>query len=56
MEYCTALRYLDRIAVHFVRYPDEFHGMSRNGKPWNRIHRLEEIVSWYQRLLTTSAQ
>ncbi len=53
MEYYTALRFLNQVPVRFVRYPDEFHGMSRNGKPWNRIHRLDEIVAWYQRFLTT---
>ncbi|WP_276970391.1 S9 family peptidase [Ferrimicrobium acidiphilum] len=53
MEYYTAIRYLNRVPVRFVRYPDEFHGMSRNGKPWNRIHRLDEILNWYNRFLTT---
>jgi len=52
MEYYTALRYLNQVPVRFVRYPDEFHGMSRNGKPWNRIHRLDEILTWYRRYLT----
>lgn len=53
MEYYTAIRYLNRAPVRFVRYPEEFHGMSRNGKPWNRVHRLDEILSWYTRYLTT---
>ncbi|WP_298210964.1 S9 family peptidase [Ferrimicrobium sp.] len=56
MEYYTALRFLDQVPVRFVRYPDEFHGMSRNGKPWNRVHRLDEIVAWYQRFLPTQPQ
>jgi dipeptidyl aminopeptidase/acylaminoacyl peptidase len=33
--------------VKFVRYPGEFHGMSRNGKPWHRIHRLLTISDWF---------
>ncbi len=42
----TAVKYLNRAPVKFVRYPDEFHGMSRDGKPWHRIHRLETMADW----------
>lgn len=52
MEYYSALRYLDQAPVRLVRYPDEFHGMSRNGKPWNRVHRLDEILQWYRQYLS----
>ena len=47
----TAVKYLGKAPVRFVRYPDEFHGMSRNGKPWHRVHRLHEILTWYRTYL-----
>jgi len=37
--------------VKFVRYPGEFHGMSRTGKPWLRVHRLNTIVDWFNQYL-----
>jgi dipeptidyl aminopeptidase/acylaminoacyl peptidase len=37
--------------VKFVRYPNEFHGLSRNGKPWHRIHRLDTITDWFNQYL-----
>jgi len=43
----TAVKWLGKAPVRFVRYPDEFHGMNRTGKPWHRVHRLKEIVRWY---------
>jgi len=43
----TAVKAAGKAPVRFVRYPDEFHGMSRTGKPWHRIHRLDEIVRWF---------
>ncbi len=43
----TAVKFLNKAPVKFVRYPNEFHGMSRNGKPWHRIHRLNQMMSWY---------
>ena len=42
----TAVKYLNQAPVKFVRYPDEFHGMSRDGKPWHRVHRLETMTDW----------
>ena len=47
----TAIKWLGKAPVKLVTYPGEFHGMSRNGKPWNRIHRLEEIVNWFAQYL-----
>jgi len=44
--YFAALKYLNKAPVKFVTYPNEFHGMSRNGKPWNKVHRLHQIISW----------
>ncbi|MGC8489993.1 MAG: prolyl oligopeptidase family serine peptidase, partial [Clostridia bacterium] len=32
--------------VTLVRYPGESHGMSRGGKPWHRVARLEMMVEW----------
>jgi dipeptidyl aminopeptidase/acylaminoacyl peptidase len=43
----TALKYLGR-TVKFIRFPGEGHGMSRNGKPYHRLYRLEQILSWFQ--------
>ncbi|MDF2629679.1 MAG: acylaminoacyl-peptidase [Symbiobacteriaceae bacterium] len=51
MTWYSAIKYLNKAPVRFVTYPGEFHGMSRNGKPWNRIHRLSEIVSWFEQYL-----
>ncbi|BAS26889.1 S9 family peptidase [Limnochorda pilosa] len=47
----TAVKATGKAPVRFVRYPDEFHGMSRTGKPWHRVHRLDEIVRWLGRYL-----
>ncbi|HWI62536.1 MAG TPA: S9 family peptidase [Symbiobacteriaceae bacterium] len=38
---------LQKKPVKFVRYPGEFHGMSRTGKPWHRIHRLNMLAEWF---------
>ncbi|HET7560534.1 MAG TPA: prolyl oligopeptidase family serine peptidase, partial [Limnochordia bacterium] len=38
-----------RAPVRFVRYPGESHGMSRDGRPWQRVHRLREIAAWFER-------
>ena len=35
------------VPVKFVRYPNESHGMSRNGQPKHRIERLEHNVGWF---------
>ena len=42
---------LQKKTVKFVRYPGEFHGMSRTGKPWHRIHRLNMIADWFGQYL-----
>lgn len=46
----AALRFQKK-TVKFVRYPNEFHGMSRNGKPWHRVHRLKTIADWFDEYL-----
>ena len=52
----SAVKWLGKAPVRFVRYPDEFHGMNRGGKPWHRVHRLQEIVRWYRRYLAQGAE
>jgi dipeptidyl aminopeptidase/acylaminoacyl peptidase len=37
--------------VTLVRYPGESHGMSRDGKPWHRVARLEMLVDFLSRHL-----
>ena len=38
------------VPARFVRYPRETsHGMSRSGPPDMRLHRLDEILTWWKR-------
>ncbi len=48
----TVLRRLRREVV-FVRFPNESHGLSRSGKPGHRRERLERIVGWFQKYLSS---
>ena len=45
-----ALKYLKRETV-MVRFPDETHDLSRSGKPWHRVERLQHIVGWFDKYL-----
>lgn len=45
-----ALKYLKRPVV-MVRFPDESHELSRSGRPWHRIERLQHIVGWFDKYL-----
>ncbi len=45
-----ALKKLDR-TVEFVRFPDESHGLGRNGKPKHRVERLERTLGWFETYL-----
>jgi dipeptidyl aminopeptidase/acylaminoacyl peptidase len=45
-----ALKYRHIPAV-MVRFPDESHELSRSGKPWHRIERLQHIVGWFDKWL-----
>src|SRR5213075_3143308 len=45
-----ALKYLHRPTV-MIRFPDESHELSRSGKPWHRVERLEHIVGWFDHWL-----
>lgn len=49
-ELFRALKYLKRPTV-MVRFPDENHELSRSGKPWHRIERLQHIVGWFDKWL-----
>lgn len=46
----SALKYLGR-TVEMVLYPNESHGMSRNGQPWHRVHRLRTNIGWLNRFM-----
>ena len=37
--------------TEFVRFPDEDHNLSRNGKPAHRFERLEHILRWFKAYL-----
>jgi dipeptidyl aminopeptidase/acylaminoacyl peptidase len=50
-ELFRALKYLKRETV-MVRFPDENHELSRSGKPWHRVERLQHIVGWFDRFLS----
>jgi dipeptidyl aminopeptidase/acylaminoacyl peptidase len=46
----SALKHLGR-TVEMVLYPNESHGMSRNGQPWHRVHRLRTNTRFLDRYL-----
>jgi dipeptidyl aminopeptidase/acylaminoacyl peptidase len=39
------------IDSEFVRFPDEFHGLSRTGRTDRRISRLNHIIGWFEKYL-----
>jgi dipeptidyl aminopeptidase/acylaminoacyl peptidase len=45
-----ALKYLRRPVV-MVRFPGESHELSRSGRPWHRVERLQHIVRWFDKYL-----
>jgi dipeptidyl aminopeptidase/acylaminoacyl peptidase len=49
-ELFRALKYLKRPTV-MVRFPGENHELSRSGRPWHRIERLQHIVGWFDKYL-----
>jgi dipeptidyl aminopeptidase/acylaminoacyl peptidase len=53
-ELFRALKYLKRPTA-MVRFPGEHHDLSRSGKPWHRIERLQHIVGWFEKWLGTGA-
>lgn len=46
-ELYASLKKLKREVV-FVRFPGESHELSRSGKPWHRVLRLQKIVEWFE--------
>jgi dipeptidyl aminopeptidase/acylaminoacyl peptidase len=46
----TTLKFLGK-TVEFVRFPEEFHGLSRHGRPDRRMARLNWILKWFKRYL-----
>ena len=34
-----------------IRFPGESHELSRSGKPWHRVERLQHIVNWFDKYL-----
>jgi dipeptidyl aminopeptidase/acylaminoacyl peptidase len=49
-----AMRLLGK-TVELVRFPEESHDLSRNGRPDRRVERLRRIAGWYERFLGTAA-
>ncbi|HYM61080.1 MAG TPA: S9 family peptidase [Thermoanaerobaculia bacterium] len=45
-----ALKYR-HVPTVMIRFPDESHELSRSGKPWHRVERLEHIVNWFDKYL-----
>ena len=45
-----ALKFLKRETA-MVRFPNENHDLSRSGKPWHRVERLQHIVGWFDKYL-----
>jgi dipeptidyl aminopeptidase/acylaminoacyl peptidase len=54
-QYYIALRKLGREAV-FLRFQDESHTMSTNGRPKPRIERLTRVLVWFDRHLQPAAR
>jgi dipeptidyl aminopeptidase/acylaminoacyl peptidase len=49
-EMFRALKYLHRPVV-MVRFPGESHELSRSGRPWHRVERLQHIARWFDKYL-----
>jgi dipeptidyl aminopeptidase/acylaminoacyl peptidase len=49
-ELFAALRWLGR-EVELVVFEGEHHGLSRSGRPGNRIERQRRIIAWFDRYL-----
>jgi len=39
------------VPTELVRFPDETHELSRAGRPWHRVYRLERYLDWFARYL-----
>ncbi len=49
-QWYVALKRLGK-TVEFVKFAGENHELSRSGKPWNRVERLDHIVRWFEKYL-----
>src|SRR4029077_5520808 len=49
-----AMRFLGK-TVEMVRFPEESHDLSRNGRPDRRVERLTRIADWFERFLGTES-
>jgi dipeptidyl aminopeptidase/acylaminoacyl peptidase len=49
-EMFRALKFLKRPVI-MIRFPGESHELSRSGRPWHRIERLQHIVGWFDKYL-----
>jgi dipeptidyl aminopeptidase/acylaminoacyl peptidase len=45
-----ALRWLG-VPTELVRFPNEGHELSRSGRPWHRVFRLDRYLDWFARYL-----
>lgn len=39
------------VPTELVRFPNESHELSRSGRPWHRIFRLDRYLDWFKRWL-----
>lgn len=39
------------VPTEFVRFPNETHDLSRSGRPWHRVYRLDRYLDWFARWL-----
>jgi dipeptidyl aminopeptidase/acylaminoacyl peptidase len=39
------------VPTELVRFPDESHNLSRGGKPWHRVYRIDRYLDWFGRWL-----
>lgn len=46
----ASLKYMGR-KVEYVRFPEEFHGLSRHGRPDRRLARLKFISDWFDKYM-----
>jgi dipeptidyl aminopeptidase/acylaminoacyl peptidase len=49
-QWYMALKVLD-VPTELVRFPDESHGLGRNGKPKHRVERLQRTLAWFEKYL-----
>ena len=39
------------VPTELVRFPNESHELSRNGRPWHRVFRIDRYLDWFKRWL-----